>query len=372
VNAVTGEITFTPIAGFTLSPTPISYTVKDTSGLESTAATITLKMNTIPVAIADINTVNEGNSTVTGDIIANEFALGDEPTVVMSASQGTTPIPLGSVFVTAAGGFLIINIDGSYRYTAPSNLPNDRLIETFSYTIIDSNGDMSNSVLTIFGPDLPIVSGSVILLSNPPASPIFPDLEIRFFSAPPFISKSIEFEAPVDLRLYIPPPDGVISLTGSLRDQVVLELKRFTFDIPSWSFRHTNPNAQLEFEATRPDGSPLPNWLRFDPKRLLFSGIPPRGAHNTEVMVTATDVYGNEVHAIFKVHVNKEYVRPDHKSFSVDPKLLNLQNKVFEKQHHKEKPAPVGKLGLSEQMHAVGKWGRLQESRVLLDSLKGM
>ncbi|MDD1616027.1 MAG: DUF4347 domain-containing protein [Methylococcaceae bacterium] len=373
VNATTGEITFTPIAGFTLSPTPISYTVKDTSGLESSAATITMKINSIPIAIADINTVNEGNSTVTGNIITNEATLGDEPTVVMSASQGNTPIPIGSVFITAAGGFLIINSDGSYRYTAPSNLPNDRLIETFNYTIIDSNGDISNSVLTILGPNLPIVSGSVILLTNLPSSPIFPDIEINFFSTPILINNPIEFENPLDLKLYIPTPDGVISLTGSLRDQVVLELQRFSFDIPRWAFQHTNPNAQLEFEATQPDGSPLPNWLRFNPKLLVFSGIPPKGAHNEEVMVTATDAYGNEVHALFNVHVNKERVlRPDHKSLSVDPKLMGLPNKAFEKHSHKEKPAPVSKSSLTERIHAAGKLGKLQESRVLLDSLKGM
>jgi hypothetical protein len=87
-------------------------------------------------------------------------------------------------------------------------------------------------------------------------------------------------------------------------------------------------------------------------------------------MVTATDEYGNEVHALFNVHVNKERARPDHKIFSVDSKLLGLSNKVLEKQHHKEKPAPVGKSGLSERMHAVGKLGKLQESRILLDHLK--
>ncbi|WP_207907094.1 Ig-like domain-containing protein, partial [Cocleimonas flava] len=42
VDATTGDITFTPITGYLLDPTPISYTVKDTTGLESNVATVTI------------------------------------------------------------------------------------------------------------------------------------------------------------------------------------------------------------------------------------------------------------------------------------------------------------------------------------------
>jgi hypothetical protein len=164
----------------------------------------------------------------------------------------------------------------------------------------------------------------------------------------------------------IPSLNFIISLTGSLRDQVVLELETFTFDVPKWSFRHTNPNEQLEFQATHPDGSELPDWLRFNPKLLRFSGVPPKGAYNEQVMVTAMDTYGNEVHATFMVHVNKE--RLDYKSTIVDSKLMNLSNKVLANHPHKEKS--VGKSGLSERIHAEGKLGKLQESRELLDNLK--
>lgn len=42
VNTTTGEITFTPETGFTGDPTPIHYTVKDTAGLTSNTATVTI------------------------------------------------------------------------------------------------------------------------------------------------------------------------------------------------------------------------------------------------------------------------------------------------------------------------------------------
>ena len=164
---------------------------------------------------------------------------------------------------------------------------------------------------------------------------------------------------PARLSLYVPIRNYVISLTGSLRDQVVLELGRHSFSVPRWMFRHTDPNEQLQFEAARPDGSSLPEWMIFNPKTLKFSGVPPKGAHDERVMVTARDTYGNEVHATFNVHVNKERMRS------------GVSHKVFEKHKLGEKRT-VGKAGLSEQIHAMGKLNKLQESRALLDSFKSV
>ncbi|MCF6207023.1 MAG: hypothetical protein L3J47_09065, partial [Sulfurovum sp.] len=63
VNTTTGAITFTPEAGFTGDPTPISYTVKDATGLESNPATISIDY--VPqLSINDV-TVNEDAGTMT-------------------------------------------------------------------------------------------------------------------------------------------------------------------------------------------------------------------------------------------------------------------------------------------------------------------
>lgn len=164
---------------------------------------------------------------------------------------------------------------------------------------------------------------------------------------------------PERLNLYLPPRNYVISLKRSLRDQVVLELECYSFSIPRWMFRHTDPNEQLEFEAAHPDGSSLPEWLTFNPKTLKFSEVPPKNSHNEQVMVTARDTYGNEVHATFNVHVNKKRTR------SVMP------HKIFENHKLGEKRT-MGGAGLSEQIHAMGKLNKLQESRALIDSFKSV
>jgi CshA-type fibril repeat protein len=42
INPSTGAITFTPFAGFTDNPSPISYTIKDHTGLESNLARVNI------------------------------------------------------------------------------------------------------------------------------------------------------------------------------------------------------------------------------------------------------------------------------------------------------------------------------------------
>jgi CshA-type fibril repeat protein len=367
VNTSTGAITFTPIAGFIGNPTPISYTVKDTNGLISAPAIVSIIMNQVPLVVPDNNIATEGGKAITGDIITNEATLGDLPTIVTAASQGVKPITIGVPFITAAGAVLLLNADGSYSYTPPASIALDSLTERFNYTITDSNGDSSNSILTIVIQKAPGTSGSLIQLSNP-SQPIEETPRLFFTTLPLQSPTTLDFS--LYKTSYLPSNDNIISLTGSLRDQVVLELKHFSFDVPSWAFRHTNPNEQLHFEASYPDGSPLPEWLKFNPKLLRFSGVPPKGAHNETVMVTASDAYGNEVHAVFTVHVNKERASSGNKSLNIDLKLMGIPDKAIEKHQHSEKPATVGKSGLSDRIHAVGKLGKLQESHALLESLK--
>lgn len=368
VNASTGAITFTPVAGFIGDPTPINYTVKDTTGLVSAAATVSITMNQVPIAIPDNNVATEGGAAVTGDIITNEATLGDKPTLVTAASQGVNAITIGVPFITAAGAVLILNADGNYSYTPPHSIAINGLTERFNYTITDSNGDTSNSILTIVIQKSLGTSGSLIQLSNPARA--IEEEQPKFFTTLPLQPETVLDFSVYTIKSYLPSHDNIISLTGSLRDQVVLELKHFSFDVPSWSFRHTNPNEQLHFEASYPDGSPLPEWLKFNPKLLIFSGIPPKGAHNETVMVTASDSYGNEVHAVFTVHVNKERVSLGNKSLNLDLKLMGISDKAIEKHQHTEKSATAGKSGLSDRINAVGKLGKLQESRALLESLK--
>jgi len=127
-------------------------------------------------------------------------------------------------------------------------------------------------------------------------------------------------------------------------------------------FHHSDTNEKLEFKAAHLDGSSLPKWLHFDPKTLKFEGLVPKGAHDERIMVTVRDVYGNEAHVTFKVYVERERMHSDHKPAVVP--------KGGEKRQPGERSAVTAKIGLSDQVHAVGKLSKLQESRALLESLK--
>ena len=65
-----GNVTFTPIAGFTLDPTPIVYTISDNDGNISNADTILVDY--VPVAANDESLNNTTNTAVTVDILDND------------------------------------------------------------------------------------------------------------------------------------------------------------------------------------------------------------------------------------------------------------------------------------------------------------
>ena len=169
-----------------------------------------------------------------------------------------------------------------------------------------------------------------------------------------------------------------LSLTGSIRNQLVLENQSYSFKIPDSVFHHSNPNEHLEFKAASASGGALPTWLKFDPKTLTFSGIPPKGANSETIIVTAKDSNGQEVHASFNVDVNKgdaiqaDEIRSDQdgKPQNAHPEKTGQPKTNVQGRMKNNIDAILGKPGFTEQVHAVGKLSRLQESRALLDSLK--
>lgn len=156
----------------------------------------------------------------------------------------------------------------------------------------------------------------------------------------------------------------------------MLENKDFSFRIPNGVFSHTNPNENLSYKATSPAGGALPSWIKFNPDTKTFSGTPPAGAKAESVVVIVKDSNGKEVRASFVIGVNKEdntvnsRIRPTDSTprpTTKPPVNTKPQPQVRMKNNFDVLP---GKPGFTEQVHAVGKLSRLQESRALLDSLK--
>lgn len=136
VDPVTGQITYTPTSGY-FGGDSLTYTVNDTLSATSNAATISIVVHADPVASSDAATTNE-NTAVLINELTNDTASGGatlDPTTVQIAaapSNGTTSIDAmtGEITYTPATGYV-----GS---------------DTFSYTVTDSDGAVSNAgVITV-------------------------------------------------------------------------------------------------------------------------------------------------------------------------------------------------------------------------------
>ncbi|MCF7986478.1 MAG: putative Ig domain-containing protein, partial [Methylovulum sp.] len=412
VEHSTGSVKFTPVPDFTADPDPVSYTVSDTDGLTSTPATITVIVNHLPLAVVDVTKTIEGGESVSGNLLTNEVALGDLPTTVITVTQGSQNIAIGQSSTTAAGGQLLINAEGSYTYAPPAKIDvsEEGLTEVFDYTIADKDGEISSATLTVVVKNATVTTGSSIQISNPPVvvpptvtppviAPVVPQI-----TAPGLLAVVDKQDTSIigntynadgqqsnnDLMMFAPMQHFDITLAGSIPNQVVLELQPYSFSIPSSTFRHSDPNEELEFKATRIDGTSLPDWLHFNTKTMKFTGEPPKGAIDERVLITARDTYGNEVHATFTVRVSKDNAatpgtsavtpesvealpnqQPNTVPDELPPENGSEQNAPVEDKSVSVQPqAAVGKSGLSEQIYVVGNLSKLQESRALLDSLK--
>ena len=110
-----------------------------------------------PTAVNDTATVNRGG-TVTVNVAAND-----------SAASGAT-LNLGSITITGAPmfGTATVNSDGTITYTN-TNTTTTSLLDTFTYTIKDSNGKTSNAATVSI--NLHDTTGPTITLSTTATSP---------------------------------------------------------------------------------------------------------------------------------------------------------------------------------------------------------
>ena len=401
VNATTGAITFTPIAGFTGDPTPISYTVQDRTGLTSAAATVTVDYpQTAPLASND-TVIAVSGQTVIIDVLGNDNDAQNDLNPASIRIVGTTNS--GDPLVVAGQGTWSVNLStGTISFTPLANFIGNPT--PIKYTVQDYTGLTSDPASVAINYLQTLDNNQVLrnlILLGQDGRPFGTQDSIHVDSNSRFVEEEKKredyqkirdsYKFPVqDLIMYQPIRHYYLDLWGSLRNQVVLEKQSYSFDIPSWAFRHTDPNAKLEFSAKRENGSSLPEWLRFNPNTLKFSGTPPRGAVNERVMVTVKDQYGNEVHALFNVYVNKDKLTDTHKAVNINPnKAGNSPNNdagstreapkdgtentpAVDKSQPVKPQTAVGRFGFSEQIQVEGKLSRLQESRALLDSLKDL
>jgi T1SS-143 domain-containing protein len=145
-------------------------------GLANASATVSIEIvDDVPEAKADSASVSEG-SGVTGNVVsgaglgsvADVFGADGRP----SPTSGVVGVRVGGdtsthvsggvgVPIDTGLGILVLHADGSYSYTSHANsLGQTGAVDTFTYTIVDGDGDLSTTTLTIDLSNITVV-GSV-------------------------------------------------------------------------------------------------------------------------------------------------------------------------------------------------------------------
>ena len=118
-----------------------NYTITDFDGQQSSSflAILVIPENRSPLANPDIENVDTGGMSISGNVLVNDD-LGNQPTTV-------TPVLTNSS--TSLGGILSLQANGDFNYTSPQSLQIDGQQEVIDYTITDADGETSSSTLTI-------------------------------------------------------------------------------------------------------------------------------------------------------------------------------------------------------------------------------
>lgn len=132
----------------------IGFTVTDSEG-EAAEATLDITFDDdAPTATDNTNSIIEG-ATVTGNILTDDdgFGLdanGADGTLTIAAVSGAGGSDSGAPFVvTGTYGELTVQADGSYTYSGFPNTTTVDAVDTFTYQIVDADGDIAEATLAI-------------------------------------------------------------------------------------------------------------------------------------------------------------------------------------------------------------------------------
>jgi len=213
-----------------------SYTIADSKGAQAASLVNVdiVGVNDAPVTQGDVAaTVEDEMLPIAGNVLANDSDV-DAGTMLQVAAPGDYVGNYGS---------LSLNADGSYLYSlnndsaAVQAFGRDKVAaEHFGYSATDGMAVVGSSLeVTVNG-------------SN---------------------------DAPI--------------LVTPLADQQINFHKPFCWTLPQGSFIDIDEGDTLDYTATLADGSPLPDWLRFDAATQEFSGWAPKEVCTLDIRVTATD-----------------------------------------------------------------------------------
>ncbi|MEL6375538.1 MAG: hypothetical protein AAFR04_16415, partial [Pseudomonadota bacterium] len=149
IDTTTGAVTFTPEAGFTSDPTPVTYTVADNEGNRTAPATITLTFTPEPPVAGDdqVSNVQTGQQ-VTLNVLGNDQdpdgSLEPTSVVITSPPTGATLSSDGKTLTVPGEGIWSVDTStGAITFMPASGFTNDPT--PITYTVADNDGNVSNA-----------------------------------------------------------------------------------------------------------------------------------------------------------------------------------------------------------------------------------
>ncbi|MEL6373758.1 MAG: Ig-like domain-containing protein, partial [Pseudomonadota bacterium] len=172
VDSSTGAITFTPEAGFTADPAPITYTVADNDGNVSAPATVSIDFDPRPPVAGndEVSGVTPG-STVVVNVLGND-ADPDGSLNAASLQIAGTAAPGDPLVVAGEGTWIIDPSAGTITFTPePGFLGQPTPI---SYTVADNDGNRSGPATVAI--NTPPVATSDSVTGAPTGTPVVIDV----------------------------------------------------------------------------------------------------------------------------------------------------------------------------------------------------
>lgn len=213
-----------------------------------------------------------------------------------SASSVSVQYPLSDQLPLVAR----INEPYSWSFSRDTFVSSNNASLVYSSSTLPTWLSFNNSTLTLQGTPSSSDEGSPgihITATDPSvedsASSSF-DLCVTAYPAP-------QLHIPVEQQFYAANPSlssvFLLSDTSSLDgiDRPALRIP------PSWSFSvgflydtFTNAGGELYYDALRSDGSPLPDWVQFNPKALTFNGVTPKLADSAEPTTVSLALHASD------------------------------------------------------------------------------
>ena len=307
-----------------------TYTVSDGSATDTATITISVTgANDAPVASNDSNTIDiSTNSTLTvtdgsiKDVLTNDTDADTNDTISVTeirtgALEGAGTSGVVGSSLTGTYGTLIINSNGSYTYIVNTGLDDtlDKgqiVFEYFNYTVSDGTTTDTGSIV------IKLQNGGQVVkevrekkaerlikreskrneksnksnLKLPKIESNF-KLDLNKIDLPKQ-NKKVDFSQGLKLTDLVAETNSIEvkeklkDVPDVFADKVKVKVKNDSLNLKFKIFNETGSDI-VKYEGVMKDGSPLPDWIKVDPKTGATKTNIPDGVENVEIIIIATD-----------------------------------------------------------------------------------